>query len=387
MRICILTQPLYMNYGGLLQAYALQKVLKDMGHEVVTARDGAVRPMLLPKRVMRFCTHYFKRNVLGKKKYNPHKFLFRSRNRNIAIRKVTCVNTARFLENNISTIDFFTKRNRPDAKLLKQFDAIVVGSDQVWRYKYSYTPSYFLDFTEGYDLLRIIYAGSFGLDNVDEYPKAALKKCRDAIKQIDAISVREDSAQGILKNDFGADALHVLDPTMLLAKEDYLQHIEEEDKDERQAVLMSYVLDKSEEKLGLINKVASRLDLNPLEVSPKEVYNQLIENDVENCIAPSVSKWIAGFRDADFVVTDSFHGTVFSIIFNIPFVAIVNDGRGATRFTSLLKIFGLEDRMIKSDLEITDKHFEPIDYDRVNKVRQEWREKSLAFLTNSLNKA
>ncbi len=384
MRICILTQPLHINYGGLLQAYALQKVLKDMGHEVTTARDGAIRPIRMPKRILRFCTHYFKRNVLGKKKYNPYRYLLKSRDKNIAIDKATSINTSRFLDNNISTIEYFKKCSRPTNDMITRFDAIVVGSDQVWRYKYSYAPSYFLDFTEGYDILRIVYAASFGLDNIDEYPRKVLEKCKQSIKKLDAISVREDSAEGILKKVFGVDALHVLDPTMLLDKDDYLQHIEEEDKEERQKVLMTYVLDKTKSKSDLIKQIAGKLELNPMEVSAKEIYNIRIENDVNNCIAPSVSKWIAGFRDADFVVTDSFHGTIFSIIFNKPFITIVNDERGATRFTSLMKIFGLEDRMIKSELEIDEKLFAPIDYDNINKVREKWKQKSLSFLTNSL---
>lgn len=87
------------------------------------------------------------------------------------------------------------------------------------------------------------------------------------------------------------------------------------------------------------------------------------------------------------IVTDSFHGTVFSILFNKPFVVLGNELRGQARFVSLLKIFGLEDRLVSihEPSRIKDVISEPVDWERVNRIRQQWREKSMNFLNRSLS--
>ena len=86
---------------------------------------------------------------------------------------------------------------------------------------------------------------------------------------------------------------------------------------------MCYVLDKTPEKTQIINQVKDKTGLDLLEVMPEEVFNKNTK-DITKCVYPSVCKWLAGFRDASFVITDSFHGTVFSIIFNKPFICIAN---------------------------------------------------------------
>ncbi len=365
MRICILTHALKTNYGGLLQAFALQKVLRDMGHDVVTASESAKRLMGISKRVIYFCYHVIKRYIFGNKAYNPFKYLFVRFNREYKIKSMISVNTDRFINNHIANIDYFEGKTAPTQAMLNQFDALVVGSDQVWRAAYIYTPAYFLDFTKDVNIKRIAYAASFGIDNLNEYSEEYIAKCSEGVKLFDAISVREESGVELCRKNFGVEAVHLLDPTMLLNKEDYLDVIEEEDQAERDDVLMCYVLDKSDEKRKIISLVADKLNLTPLEVMPQETLGSKT-NDISRCVYPSVSKWLAGFRDAKFVVTDSFHGTVFSIIFNKPFVVVRNSARGSSRFTSLLKLAGLEDRIICSVSDISDDMLESINYTTVN---------------------
>ena len=146
---------------------------------------------------------------------------------------------------------------------------------------------------------------------------------------------------------------------------------------------MCYVLDKTPEKSAIINSVKEKLNLRTLEVMQEEPLT-LETKDISKCIYPSVSKWLSGFRDASFVVTDSFHGTVFSIIFNKPFICIGNQMRGLTRFTSLLKIFGLENRLIFSQKDFSEKLLENIDYEKVNSIKQQWQSKSIEFLKENL---
>lgn len=384
MKICILTQPLRNNYGGLLQAYALQTVLKRMGHEVVTDQYGVTKYISLLGRLLRFVYHLIMRYIFSRKQYNPFLYFFKPRNINKDSHRIISKNTNRFINNYLTTIDFFCRKQYPDQEILNRFDCIIVGSDQVWRpnNKY-YFPAYFLGFTKGFIMKRIAYAASFGVDTW-RCCKIITKKCADDAKLFNAVSVREDTGVKLCNDIMGIEAIQVLDPTFLLEKEDYLSIVEEEDKSEYKKVMMCYVLDKSSEKQAIINSVAEKLDLIPIEIMPKEKFTGVKKN-INKCIYPSVSKWISGFRDAEFVVTDSFHGTVFAIIFEKPFVSIINRERGATRFISLLHIFNLENRLISSVEELDEHHFLPINYDDVNSVMKKWQLRSNHFLMSNLS--
>ena len=99
-----------------------------------------------------------------------------------------------------------------------------------------------------------------------------------------------------------------------------------------------------------------------------------------------MTEWLRGFRDAEFIVTDSFHGTVFSIIFNKPFIAIGNESRGMSRFQSLLKMFGLEDRLVFRSEQVNRELINrPIDYHKVDELLESYKRFSLGFLTKALN--
>ena len=140
-------------------------------------------------------------------------------------------------------------------------------------------------------------------------------------------------------------------------------------------------------ELRIIRNVGESLHLTPYENGPTTHFSNIIENNVSECIYPSVSKWLAGFRDTQFVVTDSFHGTVFSIIFNKPFVAILNSERGASRFISLLSIFHLENHLISIGGEVSEEHLRPIDYTSVNKILDGWKRQSINYIESNLKEA
>lgn len=387
MKILVLTQPLHTNYGGLLQAYALQQVLKSMGHAVVTDRIGVVKNLSLWSRVLRFAYHAIRFYILKDYRYYPYRYLFSSFNKEKKAQKIISINMRRFVDIYIDTIDFFAG----DVKLLcdkmKHFDAIVVGSDQVWRASMSDIPTYFLSFTKAVNVKRIAYAASFGTDDLNEYSKMDMKIASESIKLFDAISVREESGVHLCRDYFKMDAVHVLDPTMLLSKDDYLKLIEEEDKPCSENILLTYVLDRTQEKNDIIQRVGEALHLTSCENGAVKYFSNVVESNVSECIYPSVSRWVAGFRDAQFVVTDSFHGTVFSIIFNKPFVAILNSKRGSSRFISLLSVLGLENRLISTTNDLLEEHLKPIDYTEVNKILNDWRYLSISFMERHLKEA
>lgn len=381
MKILILTQPLRTNYGGLLQAYALQTVLKRMEHEVLIDKynyRGVEYKFAINYTIYRI----IRGGVFRNKKYLPviPRLLTKTNY------SIISQNTERFINNHIETVDFFKGKSKPSKNDIEKYDMFVVGSDQVWRKEYNqYLENYFFSFLEGKDdKKKLVYAASFGVDNIDSKRDKIYRKCFKLLENVNAISVREESAIKILKEQANKDAIHVLDPTLLLDKEDYLELIEEEDKIElKEEILMAYFLDKSEEKEKIIQEISLKLNLNIFEIMPKLNFSNR-NNSIDKLIIPSLSSWIAGFRDAKFVVTDSFHGTVFSILFNKPFIVIANKNRGLSRFFSLLKVFGLEDRMIFKDDDLEDKLFKEIDFNKINSIKQDWKNKSNNFIKENI---
>lgn len=379
MKIGILTQPLLNNYGGLLQNYALQQVLIRAGHKVETMNWKRS----LPIRAKLYCVKLSFASKLCPNKFQPQKYTPSDKEQAL-IRK----NINRFIDNYIhhtvavKSLEGFAKQ----AKIGK-YDGYVVGSDQCWRPKYnSFMPAMFLSFVQYKDVKRIAYAASFGTDEWEFTPKMAAL-CAPLAQKFDIVTVREDSGIRLCKEYLGIEAIHVLDPTMLLTKEDYIHLIEEEQEPNVAGTLFHYILDPDDKITAFINRVAKGLDFKPFQVLPK--YQQEIRTKedikkrIEDCVFPGVTAWLRAFMDAEMIIVDSFHGMVFSILFNKPFWVIGNADRGMSRFTSLLKIFGLEDRLL--DLDDLDKvdYTRSIEWDNVNRILELNREKSKRILLDA----
>ena len=209
MKIGIITQPLRTNYGGILQNYALQTILKRRGHTVVTlGRESLIRVkypryiLTLTKRFFLKCFGKYSGSLFREKKYNQDYPIFTQ-------------HTLRFVKERIhhTEIHDFSKELSH-----KDYDAYIVGSDQVWRPSYNKIENMFLDFTSGWNVKRVAYAASFGTDDW-EFSKEQTETCQNLIKKFDAVSIRENSGIKLCKDYLHADAIHVLDPTMLLQKQ------------------------------------------------------------------------------------------------------------------------------------------------------------------------
>lgn len=378
MKLGILTQPLHTNYGGLLQSYALQSILINMGHDVwLIDRDSK-------------CTFIIKIGSIIK-----HLILNIVKLKTNVLRvwptsieeKVIRHNTDKFIKENIKKTEKIYKTAEFSLLNKYRFDVIIVGSDQVWRPLYSpFITNYFLDFLkDNKSIKRIAYAASLGVDYWEFTPKQT-EQCSSLAQLFNAISVREESAINLCKQHLKVEATHVLDPTMLLSKEDYIRLIDKDRIPKSEGTLMTYILDQSPDKKEIIKKISKELRLIPFSVMPKAKFVEVGKKHLKDCIYPPVTEWIRGFMDAEYVVTDSFHGTVFSIIFNKPFLTIGNNGRGMTRFTSLLKLFGLEERLIASSEELTIERINmPINFIQVNLTKEEQKKKSIEFLNKALN--
>lgn len=375
MRIGILTLPLHTNYGGILQAYALQTILERMGHKVVVFD----KPPHWSLPILKLPYFFSKRLLLKYVLHKPIK-IFEEQYLNETY-PVISQYTRLFIDKYIHRllIGKFQSINRED------LDAIIVGSDQVWRLRYftwgygTYIENAYLQFARNWNILRIAYAASFGTD-VWEYSSRQTRHCGKLLQRFNAVSVREKSGVRLCQEYLNVNNVqHVLDPTMLLESKDYVRLFQLADAPQSKGTLLNYILDESEEKKQLIKKIASQKNLIPFRVNSKV---EDLNAPLKERIQPSVEEWLRGFYDAEFVVTDSFHACVFSILFKKPFIVYGNKERGLSRFKSLLSQFGLEDRLVINCND--NKILGEIDYDRVYQKLGEMRTKSMNFIEESM---
>jgi hypothetical protein len=370
MRIAILTLPLYTNYGGILQCYALQTVLQRMGHDVkVLSRPHVGRSYYIVYPLM-VCKQIFKRYILGKKVY-----IFKAEHE--IIRK----NIIRFINQEIHQYECRIWND----KIANKFDVMIVGSDQVWRPQYSQPIEYaFLSFLGDTKIKRFSYAASFGVNSC-EYTLDQRRTCSLLLKKFCAVSVREFSAINICRNYFGVEAEQVLDPTLLLSVDDYKSLIRKENTETSKGNMLVYILDRTKEKINLAEKIARDKGLQLLWLDSPDEQNE--DSGLKEHVKISVEQWLRSFDDAEFVLTDSFHGCVFSIIFKKQFIVLGNRERGLDRFDSLLTLLSLRNRLICSLDEYESKVLvldEQIDYKKVDCKLAVERVHSLNFLQKNL---
>ncbi len=359
MKIGIVTQPLYRNYGGILQAWALQEKLRKMGHEPQTI-DYLPDYTLSRYILIRSWIKTLLLRCIGKK-------------RPFARRGSVTKRTEMF--------ECFVSKHMTLSKTVYSyksclvykygFETVITGSDQVWRPEFNiFLQDMFLRFVKKPGVKKIAYAASFGVDDWEFTPEQT-QECSSLAKKLDAISVREHSGIALCKEHLGVEAIEVLDPTLLHTKEDYEKLCADIPR-ATEPYLACYLLDITIEKQEFIEKVSTQQGL------PIRVFSA--DGNAEY----SVEQWLAIFRDACYVVTDSFHGTVFSILFHKPFLSIVNEYRGASRFHSLLQKFALDDRLISSLAGKTMP--KDIDWNYVDERLCQLRQDSTDYILNALHR-
>lgn len=377
MKIGILTQPLRANYGGILQNYALQQVLIHAGHDVETIDWGVSNDIhsCLYRAKMRWM------NII-----HPSKYAYQLTNNE---RRIISFNTSKFIDKYIiHTYPLHSHKAFKKQADRGHYDALIVGSDQCWRPRYNdqFLPEMFLCFAHP-ESLKIAYAASFGTDHWEFTPEMTAI-CSSLAQNFDLISVREDSGVDLCKEHLCVDAVHVLDPTMLLSKEDYVHLVEAENEPLSSGSLFTYILDPDESKTRFIQRASKSLNLTPFKVLPKYQAETRTKKDIkkhiDNCVFPGVCTWLQAFIDAEMTIVDSFHGMVFSLIFNKPFWVIGNEDRGMSRFSSFLNQFNLQDRLLDvHNLESVDLSSR-IDWQSVNSLFQIKQTESLTVLLNAL---
>jgi hypothetical protein len=381
MKIGILTLPFNNNYGGFLQEYALMTVLKRMGHDVWFI-DLRICPQQSILEIHRIVIKRLIKKYLFRKKVPiiiPSREIRHNELNGIIAWQYTRPFVDKYLCPKISPIYSSEELSYLIDKF--NFDAFIAGSDQIWRPQfmgYLLKTAYF-DFLKGRKEKRISYAASFGSDEW-EYTPVLTNECTELIKEFNAVSVREESGVILCKKHLNVEAQWVLDPTMLLSKNDYINLIKDAKIELNKGELFCYMLDKTNEKQEIINTVSKQLALMPFYMGLKKK-----EKNIENNISESIESWLRGFYDAKFVITDSFHGMVFSIIFNKPFLCLVNEWRGVARFVSLARQFRLEDRLLYEKNWLNKDSFSTINWLEINNILEVKRRESMLFLEQVLN--
>lgn len=343
-KIGIVTLPLHFNYGGILQAYALQQAIKKIGYDAVLIGH----PNNTAKEIIKGTLY---------KLSGVSKFI----NANIPILRLSVPFSGEAIrKNNIC--------------------ALIVGSDQVWRPcmgtdRNENVARYFLETKNG-NIRKVAYAVSFGVDYWD-FTEEETRKAIELVKDFDAISVREHSGIDLCAKYLKVNnAILVLDPTMLPHPDDYRKLIK----------VSPFLTNKKHCFVYLLDYISD---------SNKEVVNEIVHGDVEIMSAKveqntikkflnshdTVNNWLSSIYYSDIVVTDSFHGCVFSILFHKEFYVMGNDIGGNARIDSLLNTFGLQERLIdKTHIRRMSK----IDWEKVDNVLDLLRNQSISFLKDSL---
>ncbi len=363
MKVGILTFPNSTSYGAALQMYALYRAVNKLGHEV---------------EIINYHNEYMKaeRHISHGKSTKP-----------IALLKK---HTSRMLHNNLySKFRKFEKKNiflYPDHALIKKagladigkrYNAVICGSDQVWNPDITDSDlSYFLDFC-GDETKRISYAPSFGVESLSD---GLFESATKELNQFSAISVREKSGQALVKQMIGIDVPIVVDPTMLISQEEW-EELEEKNSKKRGDYILYYTVKGSKHLFDKCREFAKKTGLKMIVIGGnfvKKIKNR--DPFVEFAIDISPSEWLSLVHHARYVVTNSFHGTAFSIIFRKDFYlelsAITN-----SRLTNIVDMFGLGDRVVPKDSPIMPSD---ADYSKAEEVLSKVQKESLDYLKNAL---
>lgn len=342
------------NYGAILTNYALYEILKTFNLEPLMID----KPKMLTNGLF---NDYHYTNTIARKFMN--KYL------------------------NVSQI----YNDEQDLKALNEkCGFFVVGSDQIWN-NGIYPPAwyyYFLNWVSD-SKKKIAYATSFGNDTLHFAEDEIRWNTSYFLKKFDAVSTREDSGVAICKQEYDVDACQNLDPVFLLDTSKYDDLIKNaKGTVPKENYITTYLLDSTEWHYDFVENVKDKLNMpsyNFIDLTEDGATIDFEMNNIFNNEMPE--EFLKVFRNSKFIITNSFHGVCFSIIFNIPFICIPNKFRGFTRFKSLLKLFNLEDRMIETLEELQEKPYllDGLDYSKVNKILEREKKRSILWLKNAIN--
>lgn len=372
-KVGIITLNGYVNYGNRLQNYALQEVIKTLGFKCETIIDKSYTDKTyIIKNERNKVKNLFSRdirqiysklnNIINKNKIN-----------NIKLERINKFKN--FSMEYINETDFSIEKGNINNELEKQYEYLVAGSDQIWNpYSSSVSEVSFLTFAQKHK--RISYAPSFGVYDI---PKEERENYKNWLLEMEHISVREDAGAKIVKELIGKEVPVVVDPTMLLNKEQWLSIAKKSKNKPQKKYILTYLLGGgNKENKKKIKEIAKKYNL--------EVVNLGDTNDAKQYVN-GPSEFIDYINDASIFITDSFHGCVFSMLLDTPFIVSNRVGQDSktsmeSRIDTFLDKFKLQERRYTN---INNIDIFKCDYTESNKLLELERKKSWDYLKNALN--
>ncbi len=361
-KVGILTFHRAINYGAVLQAYALNESIKNIGYAPVTIdyKNPHIEKIYDP---IHFNYRSLKSFIGGVLTYNRRQKKKKS---------FEDFRTKFFVLDQIS--DLYDKKYIKHLNLYKKF---LTGSDQVWNYAHTqFDKAYFLDFISD-SSKKNSYAASFGFDWIPVEYVADYKKL---LEDFNHISVREEQGAAIIKRLLNRKAEVVLDPTMLLSKNDWVK-ISEDYRREKRDYILIYQVATSQSLLDFAVNLSKETNREIICIS--DALRKRIKATYVAGVGPQ--EFLGLLKNAKYIITNSFHGTAFSINFNklffvemLPPPAKVN-----SRLENILDTFNLRSRQIINGNN--DNIFNEIDYTTVNKKLELERQRSLNYLKRILD--
>lgn len=389
MKVAILTFSKTTNYGAALQCYALSSFIQNAGHEVIIFNapldsEEAINVSLI-RLICRKVKKTLKKIILSNKQSNSE-FVRYSRSEKEKKEDIYWDKQVRLLFESFSQtyLPPFTKELKNEQDFKEQYpqaDLYIVGSDQVWNLSITQSQKKIFFFSFLKDEARISYAASFGGSTQWSGTPKETQEINQLLKKFKGISVRENSGISILHDIFHLNGVEVLDPTLLLSSIEYDKLAEKSNLEASQDLYaykfiindiwletLKFISEETESKL--------RMDCETIQL-PNVPFNPAL----------SIEGWLKLIKTAKFVVTDSFHCTVFCILFKKQFIVSPSYSGGEGRMLSFLKKLGLEDRFYYTtkDIRKNAKAWKtPIDYDKVYQELNYHKEQSRKYLMSYL---
>lgn len=375
----------YPDYGGMLQAYASFRKIRDLGYQPEAININAISGDIKKRKIQYFAYNILDPSIVKEKSQIVFKKIHQKMNRELRSN----------FRKRYSSFEQFCKSKFKVSKEYESWEAlatgchsyraVLVGSDQLWLPSNIAGDYYTLSFVPD-GVKKIAYATSFGVSKIAAGQE---EKAKTFLSRIDYLSAREESGQKIIKDLTGRDVPLVCDPALLLTAEEW----DEEAMDRRifeEPYIFCYFMGNNPWQREFVNQLKARTNCKVVALLHLDQYIKNDENYVD--YAPydiSPSGFINLVKNAEYVCTDSFHGTVFSIIFKRRFFTFMRFSDQATlstntRIDTLLNRMRLQDRLVEKNRTVDEMINKEIDFQIVHQNLNQFRDESLQYLINAL---
>lgn len=375
----------YPDYGGMLQAYASFRKIRDLGYDPEAINIDALSADIKNRKLKYFAKNILDFSIVKEKSRIVYKKIKARTNKNLGSNlDKRYAAFEKFCLSHFKVSNQYSSWTELEAGC-RNYSSVVVGSDQLWLPSNIAGDYYTLSFVPD-EVKKIAYATSFGISTI---ARGQERKIHDYLSRIDFLSAREESGQNIIKEATGRDVPLVCDPALLLNAEEW-----DEDATKGKLIdskyIFCYFMGNNPWQRNFVRKLKAETGFKIVALLHLDQYIKSDEEYVDDApYAVSPLDFINLVRNAEFVCTDSFHGTVFSNIYQKEFFTFIRFKQNATlstnsRISTLLKIIGAEDRLATEDSDIRRLLANKVDASNIQKRIEEFRESSLRYLSYAL---